>query len=222
MSRSEIPQSSPEHSIGTNISTAVDALRRGFVVLFPTDTVYALAVDPSNEMAVRRLFAGKRRDLGKAIPLIAADMRQVDDFAALRGRTRILAEAFWPGPLTLLVNAPRSLPSAVHGGTRKVGIRVPAHPVARELARQLGRPITATSANLSGDTPITDLKELSDALREVVSVVIDDGPLAGAAVSTIVDADSDPPVLIRHGAISMDEVERVLLHGSSTPFPGPR
>jgi L-threonylcarbamoyladenylate synthase len=189
-----------------SLESAVDALQRGLVVIFPTDTVYALAVDPYNASAVSRLFEIKRRDRGKPIPLIASDMHQVEELFVIQSATQKLASVFWPGPLTLLVDAPPALHPRVDGGTGKVGVRVPNHPIARELARRLGRPITATSANISGETPLSDPTDIETHLSDCVDLILDVGPLSCPTVSTIVDASTSPPRLVRSGVIPFDLV----------------
>jgi L-threonylcarbamoyladenylate synthase len=192
------------------LARAVNALQRGLVVGFPTDTVYALAVDPYNPVAVDRLFAIKQRDRGKPVPLIAGDMRQVEDSFIVQSAVQRLASVFWPGPLTILVDAPAVLHPSVDGGTWKVGVRVPDNVVARELALRLGRPITATSANISGEAPLNDPAEIERQLGDFVALTLDVGLLSCPAVSTIVDVSTDPPRLVRSGAIAFDQVLAVL------------
>ena len=129
----------------------------GGLVALPTDTLYGLAADPFSAAAVARVFAVKGRAAERALPLIAADAAQV---AAHLGRLpaagQRLAERFWPGPLTLLMPAPRALARDVTGGTGRVGVRVPADAVARAICAEAGRPITATSANISGEPATAD------------------------------------------------------------------
>jgi L-threonylcarbamoyladenylate synthase len=124
---------------------------RGLVAL-PTDTLYGLAANPFDADAVERVFQAKGRAAAQALPLIAADRAQVvRTLGALPPEAAALAERFWPGPLTLLVTAPETLAPGVTGGTGRVGIRVPAHAVARALCAACDNPLTATSANLSGE-----------------------------------------------------------------------
>ena len=188
------------------LRTAADALARGFLVAFPTDTLYGLAVDPRNPEAVRALYRAKQRGEA-AIPLIASDVGQVErDVGRMSPMARRLAARFWPGPLTLILEALPSLAEDLHGGTRTVGVRVPNHPVARQLAREAGHPLTATSANLSGIEAASTADEVVAGLGDAVALVLDAGPTLGGHPSTIVDAQGDCPVLVRAGAVAWARV----------------
>ena len=184
------------------LARAVDILLRGGLVIFPTDTLYGLAADPRHADGVARVYHAKGRLAWHALPLIAADLAQVQVLAtSLTEATRRLAERFWPGPLTLLVDATPTIVPDVHGGTGGVAVRVPDHAVARALARRLGFPVVATSANRSG-SPASCLAEVAaSALEGDVDLVLDGGPTPGGEPSTIVDARGELPTLIRAGAI---------------------
>jgi L-threonylcarbamoyladenylate synthase len=143
--------------------------------------------------------------------LVAADIDQV--------RTRIgrlprlaerLASRFWPGPLTLLLAVPDALAPGVSGGTAYVGVRVPAHAVARALCRACGCPLTATSANLSGAAPSANPDDVARTLGDRIDVLVDAGVTPGGLPSTIVDATGDAPLLVRAGAIAWDEIRRAI------------
>lgn len=202
------------------VQPGVDALRGGHVVAYPTDTLYGLAVDPANAAAVTRLFALKGRALDKAIPLIAGSVDQVRAWTRLTPLGERLAEAFWPGPLTLVLAAARAIDARVLGDGGTVAIRVPDEPVARALATLAGCPITSTSANPSGQAPTAHPDEVERTLP-ALDVLLDGGSTRGGAPSTIVDATGPGPVLIRAGAIAW---ERVLesLGPASTPTVFPR
>ena len=188
------------------LRTAADVLARGLLVAFPTDTLYGLAVDPRNPEAVRALFRAKQRGEG-AIPLIASDVGQVErDVGRMSPMARRLAARFWPGPLTLILEALPSLAEDLHGGARTVGVRVPNHPVARQLAREAGHPLTATSANLSGTEAASTADEVIAGLGDAVALVLDAGPTPGGHPSTIVDTQGDRPVLVRAGAVAWARV----------------
>ena len=180
----------------------------GGIVALPTDTFYGLAADPFRAEAVARVFAVKGRSSERALPLIAADVEQiVGHLGALPPMGRRLAETFWPGPLTLLVDAPAALAGDVAGGTGKVGVRVPAHGVARDLCRACGRPLTATSANMSGEPPASDPDEVERMLGARIDLLLDAGRAPGGQASTIVDVTGPAPRLVRAGAIRWDEVQ---------------
>ena len=190
------------------IEEAATWISRGGVVAIPTDTLYGLAVDPFSAAAVARLFAVKGRAADRALPLLAADVEQVAmDLGALTRVGRRLAGRYWPGPLTLLIAAPRALPAAVHGGTRKIGVRVPRDDVARAICRAARRPVTATSANVSGEAPTADPGEVERTLGSRIDLLIDSGTTPGGAPSTIVDVTADGPALVRAGAIPWDEIQ---------------
>jgi L-threonylcarbamoyladenylate synthase len=190
------------------IQEAATWIVNGGMVAIPTDTLYGLAADPFSAAAVARVFVVKGRLAERALPLIAADAAQI---AAHLGRlprgAERLAARFWPGPLTVLVAAPRSLATDVTGGTGKVGVRVPADRVARAVCAAVGRPITATSANVSGDSATSDPAQVERMLGDRIDLLIDAGQTRGGAPSTIVDATGDRPALVRAGAIPWDEIQ---------------
>jgi L-threonylcarbamoyladenylate synthase len=189
------------------IQEAAKWILNGGIVAVPTDTLYGLAADPFSSDAVARIFAVKGRAAERALPLIAADAAQVaahlGPLSAMAGR---MAARFWPGPLTLLVAAPASLAHDVTGGTGKVGVRVPANDVARAICAIAGRPITATSANISGDEATADPDDVERTLGHRIDLLIDTGLTRGGAPSTIVDVTGAEPVLIRAGAIPWQDI----------------
>jgi L-threonylcarbamoyladenylate synthase len=188
------------------IAAAVDVLRRGGIVAYPTDTLYGLAVDPHSDRAVDRVFAVKARDRSAAVALIAADVLQAQQAGTFGASELALARAFWPGPLTIVVPAAPSLSKRLSGDLDTVGVRVPAHAVARALAGAFGSCITATSANVSGGPPAMTADEVAAALREKIDAVLDGGPAPGGPPSTIVEFAEGRPVLRRSGAVAWDRV----------------
>jgi len=194
----------------TSLQAAADIIRRGGVVAIPTDTLYGLAVDPRSSEAIARLFAVKGRTAERAVALIAADVAQVlahiGPLPASAGR---LASEYWPGPLTLLLQRPSTIPAELTGGSDRIGVRVPDHDVARALCRACGHPLTATSANLSGQPPSDDPNHIEKVLASSgVDLLLDAGRTPGGPPSTIVDVLADGALhLIRPGAIDFDEVQ---------------
>jgi len=183
-------------------------IRNGGLVALPTDTLYGLAADPFSADAVARVFDVKGRPAGRGLPLIAADADQVAArLGALPVNGRRLAERFWPGPLTLLMRAPAALARHVTGDTGCVGVRVPAHDIARAVCRGADRPITATSANRSGQPATADPDEVERTLGDDVDLLIDAGPTPGGAPSTIVDVSVPVPRLVRAGAVPWDDIQ---------------
>jgi L-threonylcarbamoyladenylate synthase len=189
------------------IQEAAKWILSGGIVALPTDTLYGLAADPFSPDAVARVFLAKGRGAERALPLIAADAWQVTaQLGPLSATASRLAERFWPGPLTLLVAAPRVLAREVTGGTGRVGVRVPANDVARAICRAAARPLTATSANLSGEPATADPDQVERTLGDRIDLLIDTGPTRGGAPSTIVDVTGAEPALVRAGAIGWDEI----------------
>jgi len=196
------------------IEEAAKWILAGGVVAIPTDTLYGLAVDPFRADAVKRLFDVKGRPEDRGVPLIAADVAQVESgMIRLSPLATRLAERFWPGPLTIVVPAPVALAAGVTAGSGTVAVRVPAHDVARTICRLAGRPVTATSANISGHQATADPDEVERTLGDRIDLLIDTGRTRGGAPSTIVDATTAEPRLIRAGAIGWDEIERCLQRG---------
>ena len=197
--------SDPEQPDEAAIAEAVEVLHRGGVVAYPTDTLYALAVDPTSETAVRKLFGLKGRDAAAAIALIAADPAQAEHAGRFGPIERRLGASFWPGPLTIVVPAAAALSSLLApGGT--LGVRVPEHPVARALAQCFGECITATSANPSGAAAPASAAGVVRAFPEGVDLVLDAGATRGGAPSTIVEVVDGRLMLHRPGAIGWKRV----------------
>jgi L-threonylcarbamoyladenylate synthase len=193
------------------IARAARVILAGGLVALPTDTLYGLAADPFRPDAVARIFDAKGRPAARALPLVAADLDQVTSrLGAMPSSARALAERFWPGPLTLLLVASPTLAPDVSGGTGRVGVRVPAHDVARALCRACGMPLTATSANISGDPASADPDVIEGTLGDRIDLLLDAGPAPGGLASTIVDVTEDAPRLVRAGAVSWNEVRACL------------
>lgn len=178
--------------------------------MFPTTGLYGLGADAFSAEAISRVFAVKRRPQRMPLLVMLSDMddmgqvvRSVPDFA------RPLME-LWPGGITLVFEAGEGVPSGLTGGTGKIGIRMPGHPVAKALVRHFGGPITATSANLSGGPAVSDLANLDPRIGVEVDLILDAGILAGGAGSTVLDATRWPPLMIREGAVSRQKIEALL------------
>ena len=185
-------------------------VERGALVVYPTDTVYGVGTNPLLEDAVRRLYEAKKRPFGKPVPVLASSIEHVERIAFLSEEARRLAARFWPGPLTIVVPAKPSLPSIVTGGSGKVGVRVPAHNVARLLIEEAGGLIIGTSANISGRPPPRTAEEAFRELGNAVDVIVDAGPAPGGKPSTVIDLTTTPPKIVRKGPIGRRELEEVL------------
>ena len=193
------------------LEAAVRILRDGSIAAIPTDTLYGLAADSFNAEAIERVFAIKERPEGMALPILLSDVEQLALVAReVPEAVHLLAETYWPGPLTLIVGRAEGLPERLTAGQTTVAVRVPDHPVPRELARRMGRPITGTSANISGLADPQTLEELRGQVGDRVDCVVNAGPTPAGTASTIIDMTGDRPQLIREGAIPFAEIAALL------------
>lgn len=193
------------------LNQAVAVLRAGGLVAFPTDTVYGVGADAANEAAVSQLYAAKVRPAGKAIPLLLGDASNLDALAVnLPGVAERLMAAFWPGALTLVVWRSNAVADIVTAAGPTVAVRLPDHVVARALARNLGGALAATSANLSGAHEAMTAQEVVDQLAGRIDLVLDGGVCAGGTASTVLDLTTDPPAVLRHGALDAGLLQRIL------------
>ena len=191
-------------------SLAQEHLKRGDLIAFPTDTVYGIGCDPFNEKAIESIYIAKGRELQKAIPLLMSGPQQLPVAALwLPDAARTLASQFWPGALTLVVPRAQGLPAALGGGDT-IAVRVPDHPALRSFIAACGGLIAATSANLSGQPDAVNAQQVANYLGQHVAVVVDGGETAGSVPSTVVDCTSDPPRILRQGALHTDSLMRAL------------
>ena len=195
-------------------AVAIDVLRAGGIVALPTDTVYGIAVALTTPGGIERLFHVKHRAPEKGIALLLADAGQARTIAHMNAEADLLASAFWPGPLTLVL--PRDpagpLPAALTGGSPTVGLRVPDHPCVRAIAGAIG-PLATTSANRSGEPDALEAASVVVQLGMDVDLVLDGGPARGAAPSTVVDCTVTPPIVLREGALGSARILEALSLG---------
>ncbi len=193
------------------IAAGARALANGRLVAFPTETVYGLGAHALDSEAVAGIFAAKGRPTDH--PLIC-HVASTDALAPLVAEVtptaQELADAFWPGPLTLVMPRSDAVPDAVTGGRDTVAVRVPAHPVALALLRAFGGPVAAPSANRFGRPSPTSASDVADELEDAVAVILDGGPCEIGIESTVLDLTCDPPQVLRPGRISAEQVEQVL------------
>ena len=181
---------------------AIEALRQGQVIVYPTDTVYGLGCRIDNEEAVQRIFAIKRRPPAQPLPVLLADPVQLDDYArGVGAAARNLISRFWPGALTLIFPRSDRVPPTVAGGGDTVALRVPGHALPRALIRAIGIPIVGTSANSHGMPPPSTAQLAIYDLGDGVDLVLDGGRAPLGRESTVVDMTADVPRLVREGAI---------------------
>jgi len=196
---------------GAAIARAAQILARGGVITYPTETFYGLGADAMSADAVARVFALKGRAADNPVPLVLPGPAALDRVArAIPPAARALAARFWPGPLTLVLQAVHDLPEAITGGTGKVGVRVSIHPEAAALAAAFGGPITATSANRSGAPPARSIEALDASIAGGTDLLLDGGETPGGPPSTVLDVTCDPPRVLRAGRVSESEIRAAL------------
>ena len=201
-----------------NMSQVVDeaakVLLAGGLVVYPTDTSYGLACDPRQENAIEKLIETKerRRDLG--VPLLFADTKQCEPYHEFIDLERVLTRLFWPGPLTLVVSPNQDVSTLISGGRGSILIRVPGHPIPREIARKIDAPIVGTSANKSGGPSPYSVSESQEQLGDEVELYIDAGPSSSEKDSTIIgvqeEDDSSIIKIYREGELSVTQLDNVL------------
>jgi L-threonylcarbamoyladenylate synthase len=199
--------------LNASIRTAVDVLRRGGLVAFPTETVYGLGGDASNPEAVRRIFTVKGRPVTHPLIVHLGEVGMVKEWAAeVPEPAWSLAEAYWPGPLTLVLRRGDAVPDEVTGGLPTVGLRVPAQPLARELLAAFGGGLAAPSANRFGRVSPTTADHVRADLGDAVDLVLDGGPCTLGVESTIVDCTGAEPLVLRPGGVAAEQLVATLGH----------
>ncbi len=184
-------------------------LKEGGLVAFPTDTVYGLGAMIRNSRSIEALYHTKERDKGKAIPVLLGDHSELESVAVkISATARRLAERFWPGPLTLVILRHPVLPEILSADPT-IGVRMPDHPVALGLLRRTG-PLAVTSANLSGHSSASTAQEVKQQLNGRIQLIIDGGRTPGGSPSTVVDCTGPKLTILRHGPLSLQELETAL------------
>ncbi|MBM4103144.1 MAG: threonylcarbamoyl-AMP synthase [Planctomycetes bacterium] len=199
------------HKAPSKIKQAVKLIREGGIVAFPTETVYGLGADALNQKAVARIFEIKKRPSFDPLIVHVATLQQmkqlVEDFPA---KARQLTEQCWPGPLTIVLPKSEIVPDIVTAGLSTVAIRMPSHPMALELIRQADTPIAAPSANLFGSVSPTCAEHVREQLGKNVKFILDGGRCSVGVESTIISFAIDPPVVLRPGGITVEQIESVI------------
>ncbi len=199
-----------EEGLAEGIAAAAEAVRRGEVVVLPTDTVYGVGADAFAPDAVAALLAAKGRGREMPPPVLVPSPRTVDGLATnVPDYARDLIQAFWPGPLTLVLQAQSSLMWDLGETNGTVALRMPQDDIALGLLAEVG-PMAVTSANVSGQPPAKTILEAATQLGSAVSVYLDGGPSTGGLASTILDCTGEAPVILRAGAVSVGQIQQVL------------
>lgn len=208
----KISSNQPEAKL---VSYAAERLRQGQVLGMPTDTFYGLAADPVNLRAVERIYEIKSRSRHKPLSLLVESVDQAVDLS--RNVPQVfheLARKYWPGPLTMIVKASSRLPLKVTANTGNVALRVPAAAIPVAIIREIGFPVTATSANLLGSAECTTAECVRDQMGERLSMIVNGGPTQRDVPTSIVDLSGNPTQwqIIREGAIPAEEISQILWH----------
>lgn len=193
------------------IVRAVKILKDGGIIAYPTETFYGLGADATNKKAVEKIFSVKGRDFKNPIPLIIG--KPDDIYPLVRDipeSAHKLMAAFWPGALTIVFSASDKVSPMLTAGTGKIGLRISSHPIANAIAQRLQKPLTATSANLSGASECSLASEVTEQIGKKVDAILDFGKTQGGKASTIIDVTCDPPVILREGAISRKSIKKIL------------
>ena len=192
----------------------------GGVIAFPTDTFYALGVDPFNREAVNRVFELKGREKSKPLILLISSKVQLETMVKeITPAHSALMQKFWPGPLTLLFEPGSVIPENVSAGSNRIGIRQPGNTLTRDLISAVGQPITAPSANRSGESPPITAKQVQQSFGDQVDLIIDGGTCQGGKPSTLIDAVEIPVRLVRAGALAFSAIEMALRNIAKTVHP---
>ena len=197
----------PDAPASAAVERVAAAVAAGAVAVCPTDTLYGLVANARDADAVDRVFRIKGRDGTRPLPVMAADLDQVGrEVGRLTPVGQRLAARWWPGPLTLVIEAHDIVAGGCRGADGSVAVRVPDHRTARAIAARAGTPLTATSANRTGRPAVSRVSELDPLVRVEVDLIVDAGALTGGSPSTIVDVRGTHPQLLRAGAVAWDRV----------------
>jgi tRNA threonylcarbamoyl adenosine modification protein (Sua5/YciO/YrdC/YwlC family) len=197
----------PQNLKGRHISHAVEVMRAGGVIVYPTDTVYGLGCDISSKEAIKRVQAIKGRSHKKPMSFVCADLTHVSKYAHVSNHAYRILKRFLPGPYTFVLPATRETPRILQTKQKTVGLRVPDHPVPIALVSELGNPILSTSANRSNEDVLTDPAEVASALGGQVDLVLDCGPLP-VIPSSVVSLLNDQVEILRPGGGDLQELQR--------------
>ena len=201
----------PDHPDPDAIRQAAEFINNQGVVVFPTQCLYGLAADAMDAGAIRKIFHIKQRPETNPLLVLIHSANDLEKLVAhIPDPAKMVMQAFWPGSLTLVFDAAPGVSGLLTAGTGKIGVRIPSHPVARALVRAAGKPITGTSANVSGTPGCSRIRELPQKLIQAADLVLDAGTLKGGTGSTVLDITCHPPRVIRQGRIPLDKIRQVL------------
>jgi len=207
----EILKPDADNSEKKVLSRAAEILAGGGIIAYPTETFYGLGADATNEKAIEKIFAVKGRDLKNPISLIIGKPDDIYPLVKNVPETaKILMAAFWPGALTIVFQASDKISPLLTAGSGKIGLRISSHPIALKIVQKLKKPLTATSANLSGTPECSLASEVIKQIGDKIDAILDWGETQGSKASTIIDVTCDPPVILREGVISRQAIEECI------------
>lgn len=193
------------------LKNALNILKNGGIISFPTETFYGLGVNALDERAVNKVFQVKERDTNKPLLVFIASKDQLPDLTpSVNATAKKLIDCFWPGPLTLVFEASPGLPQVLTGNTGKIGVRVSGSSFVRQLSQLSGFPITGSSANISNNPEPVFAIEVVEALGEKIDLILDGGKATGTRSSTVLDVCETIPILLRPGIIEKEAIENAL------------
>ena len=193
------------------IVKSVEILNDGGVIAIPTDTLYALSANTFNSDGIQKVFGIKHRPLNMPVPLFIGELEDLNHYCSdIPELAWKLGETFWPGGLSIVLNKDICIPDTVTGSKGSVALRIPDHPIPRQLVKALKAPLTGTSANISGNPPCTTASEVKDQFGKEIDLIIDGGQLNLNVPSTIVDLTGQIPKILRLGAVSTDSISKVI------------
>jgi L-threonylcarbamoyladenylate synthase len=189
------------------LNTIVSVLKNDGLIVYPTETFYGLGANCFSPEAIKKIFILKKRDRTKPLSVVISDRRMLDSVAReIPPAAEPFIKRYWPGPLTLIFPANPLLPDELLGTTKSIGVRLPAHEGLRDLVKNAGFPITATSANISGEEELSDPKKVIDTFESKVDCIVDGGKTRGGRPSTVIDLTFPVPQILREGAIPASEL----------------
>jgi len=214
VSKSATASSKVKEIKAENLPQAIVALRRGDVIVFPTETLYGLGADALSSAAVEKVFQLKGRDADTPIPVLVSDRLMLNSLVSeIPQLAEKLINHFWPGPLTLVLPARNDIPRQLVNANGGIGVRISSHPIAAEIVRLFGRPLTATSANPSGHPGAHTVVQARDYFTGKVSIFVDGGALTSKTGSTVAAVTGNKITIIRSGEIGKSEIEKALGKG---------
>jgi L-threonylcarbamoyladenylate synthase len=209
--KAKVYQVNPQKLDRETIEVVCDALTKGAIISYPTETFYGLGASIYSPTAIERIFTLKGRAEGKPLPVIIPDRSTLEALTTdVPGIALTLMKKFWPGGLTLIFWASPCVSPRITGGTGKIGVRISSHLIAQQIASTLNSPLTATSANLSGEKNCSTAQEVYDILGDKIDIIIDGGKTEGILPSTVLDLTQTPPRIVRAGVIGEEWISPYL------------